>query len=152
MSSTNPTRTSPTSSSRTTSFTLTAHSSTRPHARAPHHSHNGTRLPQNTRHENPSHLRPDTTEQKQQQHDNNTVAFQGMNVGILPPEGKSHSSTNSSIMFKDAVQIEFDFRIKCTWATLQTRVDVNNIHRKTDSSSATHPWHHDLPTHEVRRR
>ena len=47
---------------------------------------------------------------------NNAVAIQGMHIEILPPEGKI-KYLGQLITVKNAVQVEFDSRIKCAWAT-----------------------------------
>ena len=46
----------------------------------------------------------------------NTVRVQGMNTEILPPDGKI-KYFGQLITFKDAVQVEFEHRIECAWAT-----------------------------------
>ena len=44
------------------------------------------------------------------------MAVQGMNIEIQPPEGKIYY-LHQLITYQNAVQVEFEHRIKCAWAT-----------------------------------
>ena len=48
---------------------------------------------------------------------NNTVTVQGMSIEILPPEGQI-KYLGQLIAITNAIQAEFDNRIKCAWASV----------------------------------
>ena len=70
----------------------------------------------------------------------NSVTVQGMNIEVPPREGKI-KYLGQLITFKDPVQVEFDHRINCAWATFtshrQELTSPKYPPRKTDSSSST---------------
>ena len=80
------------------------------HARRPHDSHDGARP-------GTSHTKPQSTSNTTSKRGRgNTVAVQGMNIEILPLQGKI-KYFGQLVNFKNAEEVEFEHRIKCAWAT-----------------------------------
>ena len=86
------------------------------------------------------------------------VAAQGMNIEILSPQGKIKYPCQP-ITCANAVQVEFDHRIKCTWATFlslrQELVDVatrylddDRVNEQTTPDNTTTDAENDHPMEE----
>ena len=71
------------------------------------------------------------------------MAVQGTNIEMLPPEGKI-KFLGQLITFTNAVQVEFEHRIKCAWATFTS-------HRQ-ELTSPRHPLRDRLKLDATRLR